>query len=293
MRVGIQLQQLIADGSLMRRQIEAADDLGLASVWVGDHIVLPAETRESTYPYSASGEVPWPPETPWLEALSTLSFAAAVSQRLELGVSVLVLPARDEMLVARQLGTIASFAPGRVILGVGAGWWREEFEALRRPFDSRAVVLDEQLEAIASLWRNAPSSYSGEHVEFAPVFMEPRPDPPPAIWVGGNTKPALRRAGRLGDAWHGAGIARSDDLAASMAVVRETAASHGRNPDAVALTARVGIHTGQRGVESFIRRLDVLAEAGCIHVVVDPGTIDIDDAILVTRSIADHLHRYA
>jgi probable F420-dependent oxidoreductase len=292
MRIGIQLQQLIADGVQMRRQIEAADDLGLASVWVGDHIVLPAETT-STYPYSATGEVPWAPETPWLEALSTMAFAAAVSQRLEIGVSVLVLPARDEILVARQLGTIASFAPGRVILGVGAGWWREEFEALRRPFDSRAAVLDEQLAAIASLWRTAPSSFSGEHVAYPAIFMEPRPDPPPAVWVGGNTKPALRRAGRLGDAWHGAGIARSEDLATSMALVRETAITRGRDPDAVALTARVGIHTGQRGVESFVRRLDALAEAGCTHVVVDPGTIDVDEAIEVTRVIAEHLQRYA
>jgi hypothetical protein len=78
-----------------------------------------------------------------------------------------------------------------------------------------------------------------------------------------------------------------------MAVVRDTATSHGRNPDSVALTARVGIHTGQRGVESFVRRLDALAEAGCTHVVVDPGTIDVDDAIEVTRVIADHVHRYA
>lgn len=280
MRIGCQLPSYGAlatrhDIARVATHVEAG---GLDSVWVGDHVVFPVSSS-SLYPYSPDGSFPLGDGGAFLEALTVLSFVAGITERVMLGTSVLVLPQRDEVLAARQLGSLATLAPGRVIAGVGVGWLREEFEILGRSFDARGQVIDEQLVALRGLWSQHGFAFHGDHVAFPAVHMEPLPPVAPEIWVGGNSTPALRRAGKLGDAWHAAGADSAEQLTTSMNVVRAAAARSGRAESDVALTARIGMGRGARGTEGLRRRLGLLASLGCTHVMVDPRMADLDDAL--------------
>lgn len=287
MKIGCQLPSY---GSLATREditrvathVEAA---GLDSVWVGDHVVFPVASS-SPYPYTSDGSFPLGNDGAFLEALMVLSFVAGVTERVMLGTSVLVLPQRNELLAARQLGSLATLAPGRAIAGVGGGWLREEFDALGRSFDARGAVLDEQLVALRGLWTERRYAQHGDHVAFPALHMEPLPPVAPAVWVGGNSAPALRRAGRLADAWHAAGADSAEQLTSSMAVVRAAALEAGRDDARVALTARIGMGRGPRGVEGLTRRLRLLDSLGCAHVMVDSRAEDLDDALWCCDALA-------
>lgn len=287
MRIGYHLPSYgtIATRTDIAQVARRIEDVGLHSVWVGDHVVFPVESA-SPYPYSTDGKFPLGYEGAFLEALVVLAFVAGITERVELGTSVLVLPQRHELLVARQLGSLATLAPGRVIAGVGVGWLEEEFAALDRPFRARGKVLDEQLEALRGLWTQHRFGFDGRHVQFPPVHLEPLPPKPPALWVGGNSDAALRRAGRLGDAWHAAGANTADEVGRAMTVVRDAAAGAGRDESEVGLTARIGMGRGPRGLAGLRRRFEMLAEAGCVHVMVDSGPADLDDALGCCEDVA-------
>lgn len=280
MRIGYQLPTFgaAAEGSAVGNVARHAESIGIDSLWVGDHVVFPVEAR-SPYPYSTDGSFPLGWATPFLEALTVLAFVAGQTSRVQLGTSVLVLPQRETLLAARQLGTLATLAPERVIVGVGAGWLREEFEALGRPFEARGTVLDEQLVALRGLWGRSGFGFDGAQVSFPPVHMEPLPPSPPALWVGGNSPAALRRAGRYADAWHAAGADDAHGLAGAMRAVQSAAEAVGRARDDVALTARIGMGRGERGEAGLRRRLELLRSLGCEHVMVDPRAADPDDAL--------------
>ena len=287
MRIGYQLPSYgaLATREDITRVATHVEATVLDSVWVGDHVVFPVASS-SPYPYTSDGSFPLGNDGAFLEALTVLSFVAAMTERVMLGTSVLVLPQRDEMLAARQLGSLATLAPGRVIAGIGSGWLREEFEVLGRSFDDRGAVLDEQLVALRGLWTEHGYGQQGDHVAFPPVYMEPLPPSAPEVWVGGNSAPALRRAGRLADAWHAAGADSIEQLTTSMDVVRAAAARAGRNESQVALTARIGMGRGPRGTEGLRRRLGLLASVGCTHVMVDPRAADLDDALWCCDTLA-------
>ena len=176
--------------------------MGFASATVADHIVFPT-TVESKYPYDASGVHPSKGDA--LEQLSLMAFVAGATERLRLIASVMVLPHRNPVLAAKMIATIDVLSRGRVTLGVGVGWMREEFAALAAPdFDRRGAVSDEYVAIFRKLWTSeGPVEHAGEHYAFAPLRFQPRPAqrPHPPIWVGGHTRPALRRTARLGDGW--------------------------------------------------------------------------------------------
>lgn len=268
---GVQLPQVGAWASAPALAAAArhAEEVGLDSIWVSDHIVFPT-SQGSEYPYSSDGEFPVPMDAPWIEAVTAMAFVAALTSRVSIGTSVLVLPLRRTMIAAKQFGSLGVLAPGRIIVGVGAGWMREEFDLIQVDFAPRGSLLDEQIDAMRKLWTEQGAAFDGEHVRFESVWMEPRPDPLPAIWVGGTSGAALRRAGREGDAWHAVGSLDAEQLAASLKVVRDTAAQNNRDPDAVELTVRIGSRSSSKGVESLKRRLEPYLEANCTHVVVDP-----------------------
>lgn len=287
MKFGVHLPQVgpTANRDNVLAVARRADELGLASVWVGDHLAFPAASA-SPYPYSRDGEFPVGRDAAFLEALTTLSVVAGATDRVAVGASVVVTPLRDTVTVARQVATLAHLASGRVILGVGAGWLREEFEVLGRSFAGRGRYLDDQLVALHGLWTEQPYAHDGPEVQFPAVYVEPRPDPLPEVWVGGNGALALQRAGRLGDAWHAAGAADAKTLHDSMAIVREAAADVGRDPASVVLTARTGVAPGADGFASLERRLERLAAAGCVEVVVSPAVEDIDEQLALFEQIA-------
>jgi probable F420-dependent oxidoreductase len=186
--------------------------LGLHSAMVADHIVFPVESR-STYPYTLDGKHPSVGDA--LDAFSILGLVAGATERLRLVTSVLVLPYRNPVLTAKMAASLDVLSGGRLILGVGAGWLKEEFEALNSPaFEARGAVTDEWIAIFKQLWSTSPASFAGRFYRYADIRCEPFPlqKPHPPIWVGGHSRAALRRTARHGDGWHPVGAVAASPL---------------------------------------------------------------------------------
>ena len=175
---------------LAGRPARAAEDEGFESAWVGDHIVWP-RTIESQYPFASAPPVD--PTAGYLESLTMLSVVAGATSRLRLGVGTLVLPLRHPLVVAKTVATLDVLSQGRVELAVGAGWMKEEFELTGQDFHNRGARMDEMLEVIAGLNRGGMFEYHGKFYDFEPVQMSPVPTEPVPVYIGGHSKPALRR----------------------------------------------------------------------------------------------------
>jgi probable F420-dependent oxidoreductase len=243
---------------------ELADRLGFDSLQVTDHVVIPL-TIESRYPYHPSGQMRMGPDADYFEAISLLGYLAGRTRRIRLGTSVLVAAYRNPVVTARQLACLDVLSGGRMLLGVGVGWMAEEFAAVGAPpFGERGAVTDEVIEVLRCLWRDQPAAYSGRFFSFAPVGAMPKPAQPNGIpiLIGGNTKPAIRRAARLGDGWQPIKIS-PDELSARLGYLREQAALHDRDLSAFSVSLRMGLrlshsHTQRRDGED---RWGVLAGA--------------------------------
>jgi probable F420-dependent oxidoreductase len=229
----------------LRLLAQHAETVGLDSIWVSDHIIVPQQI-ESFYPYDPNGAFPADPEQDYYEPLTTLSFLAACTTRVQLGTSVLILPYRNALLTAKIVSTLDTLSGGRVILGVGVGWMEEEFEALGLDtFRQRGAVSDEYIRVFRTLWTDDAPSFEGEHVRFDNIGFAPRPvrRPHPPIWIGGHTGPAIRRAARLGDGWHPIGLRppanlTPDEMKNAVARLRDEAGRAGRNPQDVTISFR-------------------------------------------------------
>ena len=223
-----------------------AEALGYDYATFSDHIVIPTDIS-SPYPYSATGEFTNAGTGERNEQLIELAFVAARTTRLRLVTSVMVVPHRPAVLAAKQIATIDVLSGGRVTLGIGAGWMKEEFEALGvPPFEQRGKVTDEYIAAFRELWTNDKPKFSGEFVKFDKISFAPKPAQKGGIpiWIGGESGPALRRTAKTGDAWYPIGNNPAfplDSLArysASVARLRQMTAEAGRDPKAVGLTIR-------------------------------------------------------
>lgn len=178
-----------------------AEDLGFDAVSVPDHVVYPFEVL-TPYPYPpdpTTGRAPWDESGEWPDPAVAAAVITAATTRLRAITGIFVLPMRDPLLVAKAFSTLNATSGGRVILGVGAGWMREEFEILGFDFDSRGRRCDEAIEVLRLLWTGARVSHNGEFFQFPDVAMAPAPTPPVPVYIGGDSKPALRRAALLGD----------------------------------------------------------------------------------------------
>jgi probable F420-dependent oxidoreductase len=216
------------------------ETLGYASLWASDHVVIP-HTIRSRYPYSETGDFPLPPDAAFLEPLMALGLVAGVTERVKLGTTVLVLPHRHPVLAAKMLATLDHLSGGRVILGAGVGWMREEIELLGAPFERRGAWSDEAIRIMRACWRDARTSHRGEFFAFGDVGVFPKPargDIP--IWIGGHTPRALRRVVSLGDGWHAA-FPTVDDLARGIDLLREECGRQGRRFEDLAITVRAGL----------------------------------------------------
>lgn len=267
MRVGLHLPQWGGDANRagVLAVARAAETAGFDSVWVADHLTHPMRT-ETTYPYG-SGGVPWGPDDGFLEAFSTLAVVAGATERIGLGTSVMVMPMRHPLEVAKTMATIDVLSGGRLIVGAGAGWWEEEYRTLEQQFARRGDRFDDQLRIIKTLWRTGRVAHEGEFYEFAEVASEPAPTRPggPPILIGGMGARAIRRAGGLGDGWHAIG-ADADVLAAGHAQARRAAVEAGRDPATIGLSTSVGLPSDSQKAGD---RLIGLAEAGVGHAVVN------------------------
>ena len=185
------------------RLAQHAELLGFSAIGFPDHIVIPRSVSPH-YPYSESGEFHGVAAGDCLDPLIMMALVAGKTERIRLLNSILVVPHRPAVLTAKMLATIDVVSGGRLIVGCGVGWMREEFEAIGAPdFDRRGTVTDEFIRAFHDLWTNENPAFEGQYVRYKDITFEPKPvqKPHPPIWTGGESPPALRRAARLADGW--------------------------------------------------------------------------------------------
>jgi probable F420-dependent oxidoreductase len=214
-----------------------AESLGYDSVWSADRIIIPWEIKTS-YPYSRSATFIVPPDRPFFEALTCLAFLAGCTEKIQLGMSVMVLPYRHPLYWAKIATTIDHLSMGRLILGVGVGWMEEEFKAMNAPFNERGKVADEQLRLLKRIWQDEHIDFAGSYYSLADIAFSPKPYQKPRIpiWVGGEGKLAQRRAGTYGDAWFPYFVRITPaELFKCFQNVRRCAREAGRHPEEIAL----------------------------------------------------------
>ena len=248
----------------------AAEARGFSTIWSGEHVVM-VDSGESRYPYSADGQIAVPAAADWLDPLVGLSFVAAATRRIEVATGVLLLPEHNPVLLAKQTASLDALAGGRLTLGVGVGWSREEFAALGVPFERRGRRAAEYVAAMRVLWREDVASFAGEFVTFDSVRVNPKPirSRQIPIVVGGNSDAALRRVAAWGDGWYGFNLAGVDAVRERIAVLRELCREQGR--DVHELHLAVALDGGEPG------DLAALSELGVTELVLvetppeDPG----------------------
>lgn len=248
----------------------AAETAGYESLWVSDHIVLP-ERIESRYPFAADGKATWPTDTPYVDALIALALIAGATEHATIGTAVLVLPLRHPVVFAKQAASIDVASGGRLRLGVGAGWLREEFEALGVPFEGRGGRLVEWMQIARDCWTGSPPPRSSERYTLPTgVLSLPRPAHEIPFLIGGHSPVALRRAGRIADGWLAQQSLSELDpeaLAAAVLAMRTAAEEAERDPDALQVVLRL-VDSAGRGAE-IAAAIPALAEAGVQELVVN------------------------
>lgn len=235
----------LARPDVLVKLAQKADTLRYTSLFVTDHVVIPM-AGASHYPYSPTGKFADDWKEGYLEPLALMSYLAGVTSRIRLGTSVLILPYRNPVVVAKMLATLDVMSGGRIILGAGVGWFKEEFDALQAPpFPERGRVTDEYIRLMRACWTQEPVEWSSAHYRLGPVSAMPKPVQQGGIpiWTGGHTDAALRRAGELADGWHPIGLRAPATLfpgeyAEKAAVIADWARKAGRDPSAVTLTLR-------------------------------------------------------
>jgi probable F420-dependent oxidoreductase len=269
---------------------DRADELGYSSLWTSDHILLPATLPE---PY---GNL--------LESFTTLSYLAARTSRIRLATGILVLPQRDPLLVAKQAATIHHLSGGRLTLGVGVGWIKEEYAYLRADFRGRGRRADEYIAAIRELLEAPAPEFHGAHVDYSGALFSPRPTAPLPIVVGGTSRAALKRAATLGDGWHG--INQSpEEVAAAIVTMKQ----YGQRRDFhISLRTKMRITgtatdgepqadeptPGLQGDSAAVTgQVERYAAAGVDELVIEPAAAGLDDFIGQLTTFATEVARLA
>jgi probable F420-dependent oxidoreductase len=242
----------------------AAEAGGFEAIWVVEHVVVPSG-YESKYPYDPSGKMAGGAEDFDLpDPLIWLAYAAAHTERIRLATGILIVPQRNPVITAKEVATLDVLSGGRLTLGVGAGWLAEEFDALNASFDDRGRRLDEYVAVMRALWEGGKTTFSGEFFDFQDCISRPRPaNGTIPIVIGGHTKTAARRAGRLGDGFF-PGSASLEELASLVPIVRRSAEEAGRDPDEIELIAGAMVPPGWQMDE----RIEQMAELGFTHAIV-------------------------
>jgi probable F420-dependent oxidoreductase len=245
----------------------AAEEFGIESLWTVEHVVVP-KGYQSPYPYSPTGKMPGPEDSPIPDPLVWLSFMAAHTTTVRLCTGVLILPQRNPLVLAKEVATLDQLSKGRMTLGIGVGWLAEEFAALGLPFAERAARTDETVEALRAAWTQNPATHNGQFFNFTDVHVLPQPVQTGGvpIVVGGHTPAAARRAGRLGDGFFPAqgGV---DELPALLEVMKKAAADSGRDGDGIEVTA---------GAVFDIDGIKKLEDLGVSRLVLPPLAFDVD-----------------
>ena len=233
--------RFLSSPDLIGEYARAAEDAGFESIWVFEHAVIPAD-YESRYPYNAEGRIGIE-DADLPDPLALLAFLAGVTDRLLLGTGVLILPQRSPVLCAKECASVDALSRGRLQLGIGVGWLREEADAVGTSFADRGARTDEAIEVMRSLWREGEATFHGNYTSFDRAKSNPKPvqSGGPPIHVGGHSRAAARRAGRLGDGFFPIGL-RGEEFAERVGTMRSAARDAGRDPDTIEITYNAGMN---------------------------------------------------
>jgi probable F420-dependent oxidoreductase len=253
-----------ADGA--RSLATTAEQSGFESLWTVEHVVVPSGYA-SAYPYDPSGKMAGGAETFDLpDPLVWLAYVAAVTERIKLATGILILPQRNPLVTAKEVASIDALSGGRMILGVGVGWLREEFDALGVPFADRGRRHDDYVEAMRALWRDEKASVHNTYANFDNCISRPAPaNGTVPIVIGGHTTKAAERAAKLGDGFF-PGSAGIDEMTSLFDVMRSTCAANGRDPSEIELTAA----GGGRTLDEVSTRVESLMAIGVSRVILSP-----------------------
>jgi len=270
------------------------DRLGFYCMVMPDHILQPNQV-DSTYPYSLTGDILAAGQSgdgEWPEQITTLAYLAGVTERIRLVTSVMIIPYRNPILTAKMLSTLDMLSKGRLILGAGVGWMEEEFELLDAPpFAERGAVTNEYLRAFIELWTKDNPKFEGKYVNFSDITFLPKPvqKPYPPIWIGGQSKPAIRRAAQIGDCWHPVGAIPAaplepEELAENLVLLRDYAEKAGRDPSKIQVSVKAPLYdsgdsSGPRrrftGSADAVRQdVQTYSDVGVTHLIFDFRTAD-------------------
>ena len=248
---------------------QAAEAGGIESLWTVEHTIVPAG-YQSTYPYSPTGRMPGPEDSDIPDPLIWLTYVAASTTTIRLGTGILILPQRNPIVLAKEVATLDRLSGGRVELGIGVGWLEEEFDAIGIPIADRGARADDYVAALRALWTQDEATHHGSHSSFDKAISRPRPTQGSVpIVVGGHSKAAARRAGRLGDGFF-PGRGSLEELAALIEVMRASAVEHGRDPDAIEITAGGSGVLGSKALD----KVKALADLGVSRVTIPPLAYD-------------------
>ena len=267
MKFGIALPNFgkYAQRELILDIAKSAEDLGFDSLWVSDHIVVPEA-------HKGFGDVFYDPMT-------TLSFVAAETTSIQLGTSVIILPYRNPIVLAKMISTLDVLSGGRLILGVGVGWLEGEFDALGISYVDRGPITDECIDVLKNLWSNENPSYRGKYYNFSNIKFFPKPlqKPHPPIWIGGNGLAAIRRAIALGNGWHPVGLTPTE-IEERRRAARELEAKIRSSNFVISLRKNLQIHKSKKKMpdareplrnspEIISRSIEQYREAGVSHLI--------------------------
>jgi probable F420-dependent oxidoreductase len=254
MRLGVSLAQVgrLADPASVRSAAVAAEQVGYSSIWVHDRLLAPVEPRTPTGDVPGAGLPPGGADG--LDPVAVLTYAAAVTSRVRLGTSVLVAPWYRPAMLARSLASLDVLSDGRLTVGLGLGWSLDEYEAVGVPERELGRRLEEALDVLGAVWRPDPVAYEGRTLRIAPAAMGPKPVqvPGPPVLLAAYTREGLDRVARRADGWNPAGLPVTM-LAPMWATVRDLAAGHGRDPDALELVVRANVALTDRPVDGADR----------------------------------------
>jgi len=261
----------------IRRTAQFAETLGFHSVWVTDHVAL-CDQVDSWYPYRSHGRWDYASDTNWIDPLLSLQWAAAAAPSLKIGTSILVVPLRNPLLLAKQIASIDFLTGGRFILGAGAGWMREEFQLIGQSFENRGKRLIEMIALMRQCWSGDLVDFHGDfyHVSGFRMYPTPLRRDIPVVW-GGHSDAAIRRCARTGDGWHPTQIT-IDQLREGLGKLRDYCRDFGRDASTIPIVARPG-NTYRVTEETHAQHV----ELGVTHLVADTPIQQEDPTLDILR----------
>ena len=263
--------------------VQRAEALGYESVWTAEHVIIPKQ-YDSVYPYNPDGKLPFKPDAPIIDPLVALTFIAAATKKIRLGTGVNILPQMSPLYLAKWVSSIDHLSQGRLMLGLGIGWLREEFAAIGVPFERRGKRSNEYLEALKAVWTGEEVNYQGEFINWQGFSMRPKPAQPGGVPLvnGGISQPAIRRTVKYGDGWYVIGK-DPDDYRTHMQALAEECERQGRDISELEITAYWNYYT--EGLES----LGVYEELGVHRLLVNMHALRAGDVTVAMERFAEQV----